>query len=151
MNKIKIYMDSCCLNRPYDDLSTDMVQMEAEAIILIIDKCESGAWTLYTSDVLFDEIDNIPNFIKKRNVLMLYQSAKNHIDLTPEIVARARELETFNIKPYDALHLASAEIEHIDIFLTTDRKFLNAACRSDAKVRVMNPLIWITEVLYNGY
>ncbi|EHL04249.1 hypothetical protein HMPREF0322_05169 [Desulfitobacterium hafniense DP7] len=29
---MKIYLDNCCLNRPFDDLSNDMVRMEAEAV-----------------------------------------------------------------------------------------------------------------------
>jgi len=85
----------------------------------------------------------------KRNVLLLYHSATNHIELTKEIIARGKELEVFNIKPYDALHLASAEMGLADVFLSTDRKLLNAANKSNIKIRVMNPLLWITEVLYD--
>jgi hypothetical protein len=43
--------------------------MEAEAVILIIDMCEKNGWELYTSDVLLDEINNIPNLFRKQKVL----------------------------------------------------------------------------------
>lgn len=41
---MRIYLDNCCLNRPYDDLRDDAVRMEAEAVIAIIDRCEKGVW-----------------------------------------------------------------------------------------------------------
>jgi hypothetical protein len=31
---MKIYLDNCCLNRPFDDLSQDRVYLEAEAILM---------------------------------------------------------------------------------------------------------------------
>lgn len=127
-----------------------MLRMEAEAVMSIIGKCEIGEWEFCTSDVLFDEIDNNTNFIRKRKLLMLFQSANGkNIDLTDEIVTRAKQLERFNIKPYDALHLACAEAEGVDVFLTTDRKLIKATTRSDTAVKVKNPLIWLTEVLYD--
>lgn len=116
---MKIYLDNCCLNRPYDDLRDDAVRMEAEAVLSIIDRCENGEWKLYGGDVLFDEIDGMTNLMKKQKVMLLYESATHHTDLLEEIVARAKELEQFNIKPYDALHLASAEASGVDVFLTT--------------------------------
>lgn len=146
---MKIYLDNCCLNRPFDDLSNDMVRMEAEAVMSIIDRCEHGKWIFVSSDVLFDEIDSNPNLARKQKVLVLYQSAKAHIDFTAEIKARAKEFGRYNIKAYDALHLASAEAGEADIFLTTDRRLINAAGRSDVTVKVMNPLVWLTEVLYD--
>jgi predicted nucleic acid-binding protein len=72
-----------------------------------------------------------------------------HIDLTPKIVARAKEIERRGIKPYDALHLASSEAGCVDIFLTTDRRLLAAAKNSDVSTKVENPLPWLTEVLYD--
>lgn len=148
---MKIYLDCCCLNRPFDVLLDDVVRMEAEAVITVIDRCENGGWELFTSDVLFDEIDNNPNLARKQKVLMLYQSAKGHIELTTRILARAKQLESFNIKAYDALHIASAEAGGVNVFLTTDRKLINAAGRSDTSLQVKNPLIWLTEVLFDEH
>lgn len=149
VNQLKIYMDVCCLNRPYDDLRDDTVRMEAEAVLSIIDRCENGEWELCGSDIVLDEIDDMTNLVKKQKVLLFYQSATGNIGLTEEVVARAKGLEQFNIKPYDALHLASSETGGVDVFLTTDRKLINAARRSDIKVEVKNPLLWLTEVLYD--
>lgn len=146
---MRIYLDNCCFNRPYDDLRDDMVRMEAEAVIAIIAKCESGEWELCGSDVLLDEIDNATNLVKKQKVLLLFQAVARYMDLDDGIVNRAKEVEHSWVKPYDALHLASAEAANADVFLATDRKLITAAKRAGIQVKVENPLIWLTEVLYD--
>ena len=149
MPKLKIYMDSCCFNRPFDDLSHDKTRLECEAVLTIISKCENGIWDIFESDVLNDEIDRITDAVKKQKVIELYSSASIYLEINDEIIGRAKELYEINIKPFDALHLASAEHGGADILLTTDKKFINRALQSNAKIRVANPAIWLTEVLYN--
>ena len=147
---MRIYFDSCCLNRPYDDLRDNAVRMEAEAVLTIIDICESDSWEYFSGDVLWDELLGMSNADKREKVLLLYHSASLHIDLTDEMVTRAKELEQFGIKSYDALHAASAEAGNAEVILTTDRKFINAAKRSNVTIPVRNPLIWLSEVLYDA-
>jgi hypothetical protein len=40
----KVYLDVCCLNRPFDDQQQDRVHLEAEAVLLILKRCEAGEW-----------------------------------------------------------------------------------------------------------
>jgi predicted nucleic acid-binding protein len=123
--------------------------MECEAILSIIDVCDTGHWMFFSSDILYDEILAMTDMDKREKVLLLYASAGSHIDLTEEIAARANELSRLGIKSYDALHIASAESAGADVFLTTDRRLINAARRLNVTMLVQNPLIWITEVLYD--
>lgn len=37
MNKTRIYLDSCCYNRPHDDQSFKAISLEAEAKLYIQD------------------------------------------------------------------------------------------------------------------
>ena len=147
---MRVYFDTCSLNRPFDDLNTNAMRMECEAIISIIDFCGAENWSYFSSDVLLDEILETPDMDKREKVLMLYRCASEHIDFTESIYSRAKELEQFNIKSYDALHLASAEAANADVLLTTDRKFINAAERADSSIPVKNPMVWLTEVLYDS-
>ena len=66
MKKLKLYLDSCCFNRPFDDLSQDKIRIESEAIITIIDKCEDGTWDIFESDILDDEFDRMTNPVKNK-------------------------------------------------------------------------------------
>lgn len=147
MRKLKLYLDTCCFNRPFDDLTNDKVRLESEAILTIIDRCESNKWDIIKSDILYDEILEMPNIIKRQKVLLLYSSASDYIKLNDNIVIRAKELMKYNIKPYDSLHLASAEYGNADVFLTTDKKLINLSKKSNINVRVENPNIWLMEVL----
>ena len=150
MYKPQIYLDSCCFNRPFDDLSNDKVRFECEAVLDILSNCVAGVWDVFRSDVLNDEIDRIVNLVKKQKVLILYSSSTIYIPLTDAIVSRAKSIQQIaNIKPFDALHLASAEYGNASVLLTTDKKFINRSAGIDTSVRVTNPAIWLMEVMYN--
>ena len=151
MSKIRIYLDSCCFNRPFDDLSQDKVRFECEAVLAILKNCENGIWDVFSSDTLDDEIDRNTNPVKKLKVQKLYLSTSIHVEINNEIISRARELQHMvNIKPFDALHLASAEYGNAAILLTTDKQFLNRAAASNSIIKVVNPAIWLMEMMFNG-
>ena len=40
----RIYLDVCCLNRPFDDQRQDHIRLEAEAVLLILGRCEAREW-----------------------------------------------------------------------------------------------------------
>jgi len=143
-------MDSCCFNRPYDDLSDAMVRMESEAIISIVDQCEHHDFIIYGSDVLVDEFSRMTDTVKFEKVTELYSSStSNEIELNDNIINRASTLITEGIKPFDALHVACAEYVEADVFLSTDKKLLNAAKRIGVNIKVFNPTAWLLEVLNN--
>jgi len=146
---VRIYFDNCCLNRPFDDLAGNSVRMECEAILSIIDICKAGDWSYFSSDVLLDEILEMTDNDRCEKVMLLYHAAMEHIGFTEAIFSRAKELEEFNIKSFDALHVASAEAAHADVLLTTDRRLINAAKRANTYIPVQNPLVWLVEVFYD--
>jgi predicted nucleic acid-binding protein len=148
MNKdYLIYLDVCCLNRPFDDQTQPRIKLEAEAILEIIAYCQSGRWQLVNSTVLESEIGQISNQTKKEQVERYLSLAKYRIVVTPEIIKKAKELTTFNFKNFDALHLACAE-NNTDIFLTTDDRLLKKVLSYQDKinVRVDNPITWLIDV-----
>jgi hypothetical protein len=63
-------------------------------------------------------------------------------------VRRAGDLEGHGLQPYDALHVACAEVA-ADVLLTTDDRLVRKARdpNSGVRVRVANPLRWVEEVL----
>ncbi|MBI3741688.1 MAG: PIN domain-containing protein [Chloroflexi bacterium] len=143
-----IYLDACCLNRPFDDQSQDRIRLEAEAVLLILSHVQSDEWRWVGSDVLNLEIEQIPDLEKRAGVALLASSVQKTISIEPSIEARARELNKIGFRAFDAQHLASAQSGGAEIFLTTDDQLLRQAERvSDKlKVRVANPLAWIKEM-----
>lgn len=141
-----IYMDACCLNRPFDDQTQDKIRIESDAILAILSYCLSGEWQLISSEVLDYEIDSMLDKWKKSKVKQLCKLATDKIVLNDIIKKRAIELQTHGIKAFDSLHLASAEHTKVDVFLTTDRKLLNAAIKLNMSIIIANPLNWFMEV-----
>ena len=146
---MKIYLDNCCLNRPFDDLSQERVYFETEAILTIISRCINGEWELISSSVLDYEISKIPDLERLENVRKLCAVAKTNINLTEEMKSRAARFMEHGIKSFDSLHLAVSEIGGADIFLTTDDNLLRAAGKLELKIRIANPISWLMEVINN--
>lgn len=144
---MKIYMDVCCLNRPFDDLSQDRVYHEAEAILSIISRCEKGEWTLFASGVIEYELSNTTDEDRLEQVRSLYVSASERITLTNQMEKRAAYFQDNGVKTLDSLHLAAAELGNADVFLTTDDRLLRAAKRLEIQVKTVNPLSWLMEVI----
>ena len=64
---MKIYMDVCCLCRPFDDHQNRKIRLEAEAILTILDRCSSD-WELVGSVVLDSEISRMADPDKRQKV-----------------------------------------------------------------------------------
>ena len=146
---MKIYLDNCCLNRPFDDLSQERVYFETEAILTIISRCKKGEWELMASSVLEYEVSKIPDSERLENVRKLFAVAKTNIDLTDEMESRAISFMEHGIKSFDSLHLAVAEIGGADVFLSTDDNLLRTAGKLELKIRIANPISWLMEVINN--
>lgn len=144
---LKIYLDACCLNRPFDDQKQIRVRLESEAIILILSNFENGKWIWISSEVIRQEIDKNPDTSRRNRVMALSNYAHITIPLTLSEVKRAKLLTTLGFKYFDALHLACAESGEAALFLTTDDRLLRRANRfaDEIKLRVENPLIWLRE------
>lgn len=124
---MRIYLDTCSLQRPLDDKSQLRIQLEAEAILRIIDLVEGGIIELLSSDALTYETKRNPFPNRRQFVWEVTGGAVDHVELTTVIEKRAQELIENGIKTLDALHLASAEAGDADFFCTCDDSFLNKA------------------------
>ena len=124
---MKIYLDCCSLQRPFDDRSQPRISVEAEAVLVILALCESHNLTLISSEALQFEIGRIPDQTRKDDALTILKIAKETVELTAEGEALARRLRASGLKPLDALHLAAASTAKADYFCTCDDKFLRKA------------------------
>jgi len=145
----KIYLDVCCLNRPFDQQSQLRIRLETEAILEIIKYCQAETWTLITSNVLDAEINQTPNKERIENVKKILSIATIKVLSGNWLVERGSELQKLGFSSYDAAHLASAERAKADIFLTTDDRLLKKA-QNHAQllnIKVRNPLQWLVSIM----
>ena len=146
---MRVYKDVCCLSRPFDDLTQSRVYLEAEATLAIITKLEDVEWVLLSSGAIDFEISQIHDTETQEKINTLYSSASEHHNITQEIVDRAKDFHVHNIGYFDSLHLAIAEDAKANVLLTTDDRLLKRAQKTNARIRVANPVIWLMEVTSN--
>lgn len=142
---MKIYLDVCCLNRPYDNQEQERVRLESEAILFIMARFENAQWQWASSEVVLDEILRTRDVERKRRLLELNEKASAFLVVTDDDFRRAQQLSGLDFSGMDALHLACAEHAKLDVFLTTDDKLLRRANRSAAQLNILvaNPLNWL--------
>lgn len=145
---LKLYLDNCCYNRPFDDLKQEKICLEATAVEDILKLAIDKKLLIYKSIAIDFELSRISNGNKKRQVEDLYD-AMNLIDIpyNDTIKRRAIALKKYNIKYMDALHIAFAENANVDYMITTDKLLLNASKRADLTTKVINPVEFIMEVI----
>ena len=144
---MRIYLDCCSLQRPFDDKSQPRVAVEAEAVLVILAFCESGRLQLVSSDALLFEIGCIPDQNRKDDAYAILKIARESVGLTPKIEVMARRFGESGLKPLDALHLAFASDAKVDYFCTCDDKFLKKArgC-ADLSTKVVFPTELVMEL-----
>jgi predicted nucleic acid-binding protein len=145
---MRVYLDVCCLNRPFDDQAQDRIRLESEAVVLILGHLEAKEWQWISSEAVELEITQTSDEERRTRIQLLV----SHVDETVRIeageVARAQELQKLGFHGADALHLACAESGTTDVFLTTDDRLLRLATRisENLRVQVANPLAWLAKV-----
>ena len=144
---VRVYLDVCCLNRPFDDQSQDRIQLEAEAILLLLRRIQSGALEWVSSEVVDHEIGLTPDAGRRARVTAVARGATHRFLLEDEDERRGAELSSLGIGAFDALHLAVAERAGVDVLLTTDERFMKRASRAGNRIRIIvdNPLYWLLE------
>jgi len=144
----RIYFDVCCLNRPLDDQTQARIRLEAEAILIILARCQVGSWEWVSSEVIDLEIDQTPDSGRRQQVQLLASYAHHSVAIRQSEIERAQQFKAWGISAHDALHLACAESCGADVFLTTDDKLLRKSTThaKQLRIRVENPLTWLREV-----
>lgn len=146
---MKLYLDACCLNRPFDDQRQPRVRLEAEAISLILQKLHQREWEWVGSEALVYELSQTIDLEHRERLLLLAGQSHQVIEITEKILNRAEKMETSGFDSYDAIHLASAEQAKVDVFLTTEDNIQKIANRNKELLSLViaNPVRWLEEVL----
>ena len=71
---LKLYLDTCCYNRPFDNLEQEKINLEANAIENIFRKHINKEIEIYKSMVIDFEISNIKLDNKRRQIEDLYDA-----------------------------------------------------------------------------
>jgi hypothetical protein len=122
---MRIYLDNCVLNRPFDDQSQLRIRLETNASLQIRNLIESNSLELVWSYFLDYEISRNP-FVKVRNDVREWKSlASIYITPTASIVTSGNDLLVRGLKPIDSLHVSAAHYAKCAYFISTDDGILS--------------------------
>lgn len=140
---MKIYLDNCCFNRPFDDQSQLKIHLEAQAKLYVQQQIKNGVYQLVWSYVLEFENKKNPFDIRKNAIAPWKEIAIENVKEKEEILIFAESLLSKGIKLYDALHISCAVYAQCEYFLTTDKKLLNTPI---PQIKITNPTAFIQEM-----
>ena len=134
---MRVYLDSCCFNRPFDNQASVVIRLETDAKLYVQELIRSGDLELCWSFVLDYENAAHP-FEEVRNRISQWKNlAATDCDLSDEIANTAEQLMGLGLRQMDASHIACAIHLSADYFLTTDKKILN---KPITEIAVLNPI-----------
>jgi len=142
---MKVYLDNCCFNRPYDDQSHLRIRLEAEAKLEIQEKIRGGFYELVWSYIVDYENGKNPFRERKEQISRWRAYAVEDIIESKDVLGVAGMLHEQGIKKIDSLHIACAIHARADYFLTTDDGILKKTTLVQG-VRVTDPIGFIKEV-----
>lgn len=121
---MRVYLDNCVFNRPFDTQRQIRIRLEAEAKLYLQHQIKHGNLELIWSCML--DLENEQNPFRERRMAIARWASLAVVDVieSPVIVSSAKQLTHLGIKPKDALHVASAVVGQADYFVTTDDKLL---------------------------
>lgn len=126
---MRIYLDNCCFNRPFDSQSQVRIRLETEAKLRIQERIVSGEIELAWSYMLDYENSASP-FEERRTAVSLWRSF-SIVDIieTPTLLENARSLVALGLRSKDAIHVACAVEAECEYFVTTDDILLKKLSR----------------------
>jgi hypothetical protein len=145
---MRIYLDMCCLKRPFDDQGQVRIRLESEAILTLLD-APSEKIEFLRSSALDLEINQNPLPVRAAKVRQWLEK-QSPLALPDQSLLKERTeaLMAMGFKNFDAFHLASAELGQAEVFVSCDDRLLASANRNAAqlKVKVMDLLNLLGEV-----
>lgn len=138
---IKLYLDTCSIQRPLDTLSQTRLRLEAEAILGVLAQVKAGKVELISSTVLEVEIQRNPLTIRREHGEQVLAQTTTIVLVDEPIEQRSTQFVQRGVKAMDALHLAAAEAAEADYFCTCDDRFLQRAkAIAGLRTHVVSPL-----------
>jgi predicted nucleic acid-binding protein len=142
---IRIYLDNCCFNRPYDDQQQARIHLESLAKLHIQQSIAKNEYDFVWSFVLEYENSKNPFHLRRETIRKFAYHCVQYVDESnvEAVTAIARPSAETGIKEKDALHVACAIFSSCDYVLTTDDRLLKYVSE---QIKIINPLQFVSEM-----
>ena len=139
MPKIKVYLDNCVYNRPFDDQTHLRIILETQAKLFIQELIINNKIDFVWSYISALENMNNPYETRLLSIADFSKYAKEVVVESDTIIKNARQF-TSNLRPADALHVACAMEAAADFLITTDDEMLK---HKTEKLKIIVPIQFI--------
>ncbi len=137
---MKVYLDNCCFNRPFDNQEHMGIRLETEAKLYIQAGIRAKRYSLAWSYVLDIENDDNPYDAKKESIAPWKNIADDYCPASDDILAEGQKIMAHGIKAADALHIACAIRCGCEYFITTDQKLTKKPIKG---IKIVNPIDFV--------
>ena len=148
---MKIYLDNCCYNRPYDNQSQLRIHQEAEAKLYIQDMISNCKFQLVTSFMLDYENGKNRNILNRDRIRQFMRENESQYvgnDSYKAVEKSVDKIMEAGIKQKDAFHVASAIYAGCEYLITTDDRLLKYSCN---ELEIVNPCEFIRRLEEEDY
>lgn len=146
---MKVYLDLCVYNRPFDDQTQPRVMIESLAVVTLMALINGKQLESINSFALEYENRKNPRPASKSFIEHLLAEALQFIHHNDSIAQRALQLEKNGIMGMDALHVACAEEAEADYFVSCDDVLVKKLQRvEDVKVKAVGLLDFIAREVF---
>jgi len=145
VNLYKVYFDSCCYVRPWDNQKIARHVAETIAILTAIEALHIAGHAIVGSMAISFELGNNPNVAQRIAIMRFYADTVDEtVNLTSADFGRALSLQGEGVGAMDSQHLVAAEVAGASYLLTVDDDFERIVTKKNlSKVNVINPLTYL--------
>ena len=140
---MRIYLDHCVYNRPFDIQSNIKNQLETTAKLYIQDKIKQKKYDLVWSYMSDFENSNNPNIENKKSIQLWEDLAEYKCKSSENILKQAKKIKDKGIRAKDALHIACAVQSQCEYFITTDQGLIN---KNIEGIQIINPIDFVRKM-----
>jgi RNase P subunit RPR2 len=140
---MRIYLDHCVYNRPFDDQNNIKNQLETTAKLHIQDQIRNGKYDLVWSYMSDFENDNNPNIENRKSIQIWENISKFKCKSSENVLIRGRKIAEKGISAKDALHIACAIESQCEYFLSTDAGLTKKKIEG---IELINPIDFVRKM-----
>ncbi len=86
---MKVYLDLCVYNRPFDYQGQTRIALESNAFIYVLEEIEGGSYDLVVSEALMYENSKNPDEERRLRIASYFSLAKESVEINHSDVKRA--------------------------------------------------------------
>jgi len=147
--KLRLYLDMCVFNRPFDDQSQSKIMIEAQIFIMLMAMISEGLFILVNSFALEYENSKNPSVENMMKISDFLEYTTDYIHYSEDILERSLEFEKWGLSGMDAVHIACAEKAKADFFLTCDDRLIKKLQRvDDMEIACYNIIDFISKEVF---